>query len=100
MQDGQFRAKLEQTRHMAKLASWRFFVDESGQFGDPAEDVAVAGLLIRDEPGRVTHELERGLRRAFPDLAWPLHAAVYDRPVGLALQAYIQGDEDPSAGSI
>src|SRR5687768_6258742 len=62
-----------------------FFVDESGQFDNTSDTVAVAGLLLRDSPALQPHILTATLKRALPSLPWPLHAAFINQPAYLAL---------------
>jgi hypothetical protein len=55
--------------------NWSLFVDESGDFADPAECVAVAGLLLAEDiPGYSSPEIKEILAKALPGFPWPLHA--------------------------
>lgn len=78
-------------------ARWRLFIDESGSFDDPDQDVLSAGLLIRaDTPGSSPAEIRHALQGAAPDLPWPLHASVLNRPVIFALAAHARRQRTPA----
>ncbi len=65
---------------------WTLYLDESGQFSDAADHVAVAGLLVDEEAGGPgAREVEFGLKRMLPEFPWPLHAAVLSQPSYVAL---------------
>lgn len=58
---------------------WQLYVDESGRFSDPGDDVVVAGVLTPDMDAAQPAKLARRLADAAP-LPWPLHAAYLHRP--------------------
>jgi len=64
---------------------WAFYVDESGNFDDAFDDVAVAGLLLRDSAALHPHAIRAALRRAIPLLPWPLHATFINQPAYVAM---------------
>lgn len=72
---------------------WRLFVDESGQFGDPADRVSVAGILLRDSPGSTPAALERRLRDAGRGI-WPHKASLLNHVSFYAVAAKATGRED------
>jgi len=55
------------------VACWHTFVDESGSFGAPNEDTAIAGLLVQG--GLHQGALRQAIQRALPGVPWPPHAA-------------------------
>ena len=65
---------------------WNLFLDESGNFSDPDDEVVVAGLLIRaDLPGNHPSQIRAALQVAAPDLPWPVKASEFNRPVVFAI---------------
>lgn len=67
-------------------ARWTLYVDESGAFADPEDDVAIAGLLVSDElPGLSPAELKRSLNTAVRGFPWPWHARLLSRPSWIAI---------------
>ena len=70
--------------------SWVLFVDESGNFSDASDVVAVGGLLLRDSPALQPHVLKASLQRAVPELPWPFHAAFVNQPAYVALAASVK----------
>lgn len=65
---------------------WRLFVDESGNFSDPDDEVVVAGLLLRDgAAGSDSEQIRASLQQAVPGLPWPIKASEINHPVVFAL---------------
>ncbi len=65
---------------------WGLFVDESGDFQEPEDDVVGVGILLRlDAPSVRAQAIDRELHRAMPGFPWPLHAAHINVPVTGAL---------------
>jgi hypothetical protein len=70
----------------AAIVRWDLFIDESGDFSDPEDEVVVAGLLVRDDAaGASSVQLRASLQAAAPELPWPLKASYLNRPVLFAL---------------
>lgn len=65
--------------------TWHLFVDESGNFRDPGQDVTVAGLLVSDDQLVAAEAVRHSLANLLPYLPWPLHAAHMNLPVWTAL---------------
>lgn len=60
---------------------WNLFFDESGRFEDPDDEVAVAGLLVREDVTSFhSHRLRATLEEAVPALPWPLHSWLLYHP--------------------
>jgi len=73
-------------RAAAPIVRWDLFIDESGDFSDPDDEVVVAGLLIQgDTLGSYPAQLRASLKIAAPDLPWPLKASDLNLPVLFAL---------------
>src|SRR5688500_7751926 len=77
---------------------WAFFVDESGNFEDPGDTVAVSGLLLHDRASLQPHTLKAALRRAAPLLPWPPHAWLLDQPAFIAVAIREAGKRVPISG--
>jgi hypothetical protein len=70
---------------------WNLFLDESGNFSDPDDEVVVAGLLVRvDIPGSHPSQIRAALEAAVPDLPWPVKASEFNRPVVFAIANYLK----------
>lgn len=68
------------------LIHWTLYVDESGNFADVEDDVAVSGLLIRDDvPGLSVNEVKRALESVVPGFPWPWHASLINNASWVAL---------------
>jgi hypothetical protein len=80
------------------MEHWSLFVDESGDFDDPEDDVVVAGLLLSEERHpRLARRLRRALDEAVPEVPWPIHARLTRQPVMFALWPYRRAAEDLEA---
>jgi hypothetical protein len=68
------------------LREWQLFIDETGEFVDPAASVSVIGWLVQHRQNR---EFDQSLRSAlgfvFPDAAWSPHASVLNLPISQAV---------------
>src|ERR1022692_3835466 len=68
------------------LTRWTLYVDESGNFADVEDDVAVSGVLIRDDvPGLSENEVKRALESVVPGFPWPGHASLINNASWVAL---------------
>lgn len=68
---------------------WAFFVDESGNFEDPSDPVAVAGFLVAySEPIYRPSDIRSALEASVPGFPWPLHASFLNQPAYVAVAAY------------
>lgn len=72
-------------RCCAVTTRWSFFVDESGNFGDPDDIVAVSGVLLHHRSSLQPHVLKAALRRVVPVLPWPPHAWLLNQPAFTAM---------------
>ena len=65
---------------MSNETEWLLFLDESGDFSDPAASVCIAGFLLRaEEKGEDVSWLRRLLQTSFPDVSYPPHALYLNR---------------------
>lgn len=63
-----------------RITRWNLYIDESGDFSDPGEQVVVGGMLVRaDASGFDEMRLKRALEEALPAIDWPPHTRYYDR---------------------
>src|SRR5919109_501718 len=70
----------------ASVKKWTLYVDESGNFANSEDDVAIAGLLVSDElPGLTSNEVKRSLEAALPGFPWPWHAGLLNSASWVAL---------------
>lgn len=70
----------------ARETRWTLYLDESGDFDEPLDPVAVGGLLLRDDlVATSSRSLAAGLKKALPWLPWPLHAGLINQPAYMAL---------------
>jgi hypothetical protein len=77
---------------MALERRWTLYLDESGQFSDASDAVAVAGLLVDEEAGGPSpREVEFGLKRMLPEFPWPLHASILNQASYVALAVASEG---------
>jgi hypothetical protein len=75
----------------SEATKWFLYLDESGQFACD-RDVAVGGVLANtDEIGATPSELRIALRAAAPELPWPLHNSLLNKPVLTAIGSFVQG---------
>lgn len=62
--------------------NWHLFLDESGNFDAPDDEVVVAGILLReDAPGCAEDQLLRRFRQHLAHVPWPPHTAHLQHPV-------------------
>jgi hypothetical protein len=67
-------------------------VDESGNFVDPDDNVALAGLLVSDDlPGLSPAEVKKSLDKAVPGFPWPWHARLINSASWVALVLAARG---------
>lgn len=60
---------------------WKLYIDESGDFSEPDDEVVVAGVLVRDDAdGWAGHELFNRLQDNLPHIPWPPHTAHIKHP--------------------
>ena len=83
---------------MTPETTWTLYVDESGDFSDPDDCIAVAGLLLRGDAETSLAELRGDLERALPWCTWPLHASHINHPAYLALCWHVRFGTTPAAG--
>lgn len=72
--------------------SVQLFLDETGDFDEPSEPVAVVGLLLEGPATRrFDEELRAAIVRTAPHLPWPHHATELSSPVGQLLSPLARG---------
>ncbi|MCK6513014.1 hypothetical protein L6R29_24050 [Myxococcota bacterium] len=60
---------------------WELYIDESGNFSDPNDEVVVAGLLVHTEKaGLDGREIAQAIHTTLPHIPLPLHASFLKRP--------------------
>ncbi len=76
------------------MPAWLLFIDESGNFADPDDDVVVGGWLVRAyDTDQLRAALRQRLDVSLPTIPFPPHAAHLDVAVSRAfLQGSIGGD--------
>lgn len=58
----------------SKTTHWSFYIDESGDFENPAEQVLLAGVLIADNRDQFEHlPLRQAIRNAVPLVLQTFH---------------------------
>lgn len=68
------------------MGVWHLFVDESGKFSNPDDEVVAAGILIRDGAvGTANPELDASFGLVAPEIPVPLHTAHAFCPLFLAI---------------
>ena len=73
---------------------WRLFIDESGNFGDGSDSVAVAGWWAGDDAW--APRLRATLEHALPHLPWPPHAAHWQVALFHGLAGAVRFDRLPT----
>ena len=82
-----------------QVRSWTVYVDESGNFEDFQDHVAVAGLLLSDDATGVSpRALRTSLERAMPWFPWPLHASHVNQPAYVAIAWHQRFGGAPTTG--
>ncbi len=80
---------------VAASEQWDIYVDESGNFAKPTDDVICAGLLVHRRRCAFTKARIRStLESTTPELPWPFHAAHFDIPFFIGLAALHQRDTE------
>jgi len=81
---------------------WALFVDESGNFDDPDDIVAVSGVLLHHRSSLQPHVLKSALKRAAPLLPWPPHAWLLNQPAftAIAIRELLRGGDGGVSGRV
>lgn len=69
-----------------EVTPWTAYLDESGDFDDAEDAVAIGGLLLRDDILTLSpRALRASLEGALPSYPWPLHASLVNQLAYAAL---------------
>lgn len=81
-----------------RVTDWVLWVDESGDFDDDTQYGAVAGVLVRaGVSGFARVRLKRALRKARPELPWPIHRTRVNHAVMHGMWALAQAKRAKTA---
>ncbi len=79
------------------MPAWLLFIDESGNFSNPDDDVVVGGWLVRAyDTDQLRAALRERLDASLPTIPFPPHAAHLDIPASRALLRGPASSADPA----